>query len=134
MAMGSPESLAPGHTHGGATANNGRRRVRLKALTPAAADYLFGKIESDPVACIDKGDVFGAVEQTMAKPAVLEGPPCSGPFSEVARGALPVRSRSVIGKSAAPASAPVRVDDCPDQHNVDPFSLWRLRRSGRASR
>ena len=58
--------------HGGATPKHGRRRVRLKPLNPTAADYLFDKIESDRVACIDKRDAFGAVEQTMAKLAVLE--------------------------------------------------------------
>ena len=58
--------------HGGATPKNGRRRVRLKPLNPAAADYLFDKIESDRAACIDMRDAFGAVEQTMAKLAVLE--------------------------------------------------------------
>jgi hypothetical protein len=45
--------------------------VRLKALNPAAADYLFDKIESDRVACIGKRDPLGAVGQTMAKLAVL---------------------------------------------------------------
>jgi hypothetical protein len=58
--------------HGGATPKNGRRRVSLKPLNPAAADYLFDKIESDRVTCINKRDASGAVEQTMAKLAVLE--------------------------------------------------------------
>ena len=44
----------------------------MKPLNPTAADYLFDKIESDRVACIDQHDAFGAVEQTMAKLAVLE--------------------------------------------------------------
>jgi len=44
----------------------------LKPLNPAAADYLFDKIESDRrVACFCKRDALGAVEQTMAKLAVL---------------------------------------------------------------
>jgi hypothetical protein len=54
------------------TPKNGRRRVRLKPLNPAAADYLFDKIESERVACLDKGDALAAVGQTMAKLAVLE--------------------------------------------------------------
>jgi len=60
--------------HGGATPKYGRRRVRLKPLSPAAAAHLFDKIESDRVACIGKRDFSGAIEQTVAKLAVLERP------------------------------------------------------------
>jgi hypothetical protein len=44
----------------------------LKPLNPAAANYLFDKMESERVARLDKGDALAAVGQTMAKLAVLE--------------------------------------------------------------